>query len=69
MFDLGLSALTAIEGLHAMPAMQQWQSTAPNGYRSHQRGHSIAQMNRHTGKPHEHKREIARNLRRANRVS
>lgn len=25
---------------------------------------SIAQLNRHTGKPHEHRREIARNLRR-----
>lgn len=25
---------------------------------------SIAQLNRHTGQPHEHRREIARNLRR-----
>lgn len=26
-------------------------------------GNSIARLNRHTGKPHEHKREIARRLR------
>lgn len=33
--------------------------------RSVRTGHSIAKFNRHTGQPHEHKREIARNLRRA----
>lgn len=29
---------------------------------------SIAQFNRHTGEPHEHRREIARNLRRQRRA-
>lgn len=29
---------------------------------------SIAQLNRHTGQPHEHRREIARNLRRQRSV-
>lgn len=37
--------------------------------RDHARGanNSIAQRNRWTGNPHEHRREIARNLRRAER--
>ena len=37
---------------------------APRSSRGSKRSGSIAQLNRHTGRPHEHRREIARNLRR-----
>lgn len=41
------------------------QHSSPFGRRDHaiRRGHSIAKLNRHTGKAHEHKRERARRAR------
>lgn len=54
---------------HTAALIPRIQSPARVGtrYSGRRTSGSIAKLNRHTGKPHEHKREIARRLRQAER--
>ena len=57
----GIATMLAASALtHAAGPMTRVRSTPKGGF-------SIAKLNRHTDKPHEHKREIARRLRQAER--
>jgi hypothetical protein len=57
---VGISAPNVLEGIESLGA-----DRLSSNRRSLHKGKSIAQANRWTGKPHEHKREIARRLRQA----
>jgi hypothetical protein len=58
------SALLAAQYASLSPfryEMIGWSRPGPK-YNPRRPSHSIAQINRHTGRPHEHRREIARRL-------
>lgn len=68
MFDhLMLNMMDHLESMERLMPLGP-QPVAMTGYRSSQRNYFDPKRNRHTGDAHEHKREIARNLKRAARA-
>lgn len=57
------SITEALEMLVEMPDMSSSNQRAMTGHANNGKSRFNPSINRHTGKPHEHRREIARNLR------
>lgn len=60
-----IAAALVGEMLDVQPVQLARSESAMKGHRNNGASRFDPRINRHTGKPHEHRREIARNLKRA----